>query len=379
MITIKFYIGRPNTKGTAAISCYIRWKLDTAKIGTGLLVNPQDWDTDKMEAKGPGRSFINGELNRYRSAFAKALEQLANRNEEPTPAKVAQQMKALVGKKGRKAEQPSVDIYELFLKSGDVVNNTRKNRKNTLKFLKELGGLEATQKLDFGQKLTERMKKLMPGTQKVRVSTIWTFLRFAKEHQAISLIPPRPKLKKVISARPVFLTEQEISQLKNATMPTPQTENARAILLAGICTGQRFSDLLRFRPEDVQGNFWHLRQQKTGAIVKIPLVTKTFGNASPYLEAIEKTEFFHVRHVKWACQAAGINAMVQVLNKKSELVTVEKWKATGTHTGRRTFITTCLLKGVPLPAIQAVTGHTTLRIMEKYIGLLADEDLSNAF
>ena len=75
-------------------------------------------------------------------------------------------------------------------------------------------------------------------------------------------------------------------------------------------------------------------------------------------------------YLKVLCKKAGINESVKTVKYKgSERIetTHKKFEIISTHTARRTFISLSLQKGMKPDVIMAITGHTTYKMMQKYL------------
>jgi integrase len=75
-------------------------------------------------------------------------------------------------------------------------------------------------------------------------------------------------------------------------------------------------------------------------------------------------------YLKELCELAGIDDTVKTVKYKgSERIetTYKKFEVIGTHTARRTFVSLSLQKGMKPENIMAITGHTTYRMMQKYL------------
>ncbi len=74
----------------------------------------------------------------------------------------------------------------------------------------------------------------------------------------------------------------------------------------------------------------------------------------------------------------GINEVEQVVTfkagKRIESF-VPRYELLSSRVGRRTFITLSILKGIPTPVIQSITGHKDLKSFQKYIQLNNNDKL----
>ena len=170
---------------------------------------------------------------------------------------------------------------------------------------------------------------------------------------------------------------KELQEFVSTESHRRMLDNARDIFLAGCMVGQRVSDYSRLDESmivDIRGkDFIHLKQQKTGKEVYIPVMS--------YLRAILQKHHGKLPHIKdsklnariklvglllgWT-EPANINEQKGVMSYKTSK---KFYECIVTHTARRSFATNAYQAGVPLSAIMAVTGHTTEAMLRKYLKL----------
>jgi integrase len=63
----------------------------------------------------------------------------------------------------------------------------------------------------------------------------------------------------------------------------------------------------------------------------------------------------------------------KVFGSRTESNSIPLHEAISSHTGRRTFITQCLERGMPPHTVMSITDHKDLRTMYKYVGYLENE------
>jgi integrase len=147
------------------------------------------------------------------------------------------------------------------------------------------------------------------------------------------------------------------------------------LFLILIYTGLRFSDAVRISKSWVKGEFLIVNTQKTGERISIPIhhKLKELLSVCGYdVTALKISNQKFNDYVKILCEKAGINDMVEVVRyQKGNKVyqSMSKFQLISSHTGRRTFITSSILAGIPLPIIQKITGHKKLATIQKYIKL----------
>lgn len=155
--------------------------------------------------------------------------------------------------------------------------------------------------------------------------------------------------------------------------------NVRDLLLLSCFTGLRFSDYSRLKEEhlqkDSEGNYsLMLMQKKTNDYVEVPLtdevvtiVNKLFtGEVHPISNQNMNA------YAKELCKLCGINEPFELTEYRGNIKvnkTVPKHELITTHTGRRTFATNLLLKGVPAEIVMEFTGHRSYESFSKYVNI----------
>ncbi|MDV3472084.1 hypothetical protein CMU02_11900 [Elizabethkingia anophelis] len=194
----------------------------------------------------------------------------------------------------------------------------------------------------------------------------------------------------------VFLSFDEIEQIKDVQSINTDWNIARDWLVIGCYLGQRVSDLLRmnkrmiYTKTDSDGNsfrFIEIKQQKTGEKVVIPIhdeveaiLEKYNGDFPPsFAVNFDSNAVLFNRHIKKVCELAGIHDMIKgkVYNdekKKNEIVETEKCNLVSSHVCRRSFATNFYgNKLFTTPQLMAITGHKTESMFLNYIGRTADD------
>lgn len=149
-------------------------------------------------------------------------------------------------------------------------------------------------------------------------------------------------------------------------------QSSRDRALFGIClyTGCRISEALALRVEDIQGNLITLRKgttkgkQSTRQIDMHPaLATLLDGYEKPKHGAL----FPGKRGVTERLTRSAAHKVLREACDRVRLVGVS------THSFRRTALTQMSAAGVPLRAIQEVSGHLSLSELQKYLEVSPDQ------
>lgn len=173
----------------------------------------------------------------------------------------------------------------------------------------------------------------------------------------------------------IYLSPEELTNIKSAYLYSDELENARKWLLFGCAIGQRGGDLLRVEKENIKNinglTILEVKQEKTGKRVVVPLLSDALDvveNGFPYKITLDEFNGY----IKDICRCAGLDQMTYG-NKRREngkgsiYAEFPKWELVSSHICRRSFSTNFYGK-IPTPVIIGVTGHSTERMFLKYIG-----------
>lgn len=181
----------------------------------------------------------------------------------------------------------------------------------------------------------------------------------------------------------VVLSEDEIERLIAFDFSNDKRlENARDLMILGLWTGLRVSDVMALPVIDPNSKFIEVEPQKTrntsGIKVVIPLhhhikdMIRKRGMPTPL-----NNSYFN-KFVKEVCRIVGFNDDVEgtLMNSKTrrkERGVFEKWQLISSHTCRRSFATNLYLMNFPTLSIMKITGHTTEASFLKYIKVTPKE------
>lgn len=198
----------------------------------------------------------------------------------------------------------------------------------------------------------------------------------------------------------IYLTKEDLDAIMAADLSGYPVgyDLARDIFMIGVWTAQRVSDYNNIKKEDFsvltknvmkeepdpkhpgQMRAWieeqeitylSIRQQKTGTKVAIPCnsalkaILEKYNYQVPHL-----AEQVINRYIKDIARIAGLTELVEIETTKGGTpmkIKLEKYKLVHNHTARRTGATLMYLAGVDLYDIMKVTGHSSPKMLKKYI------------
>lgn len=439
MLSVRVKSGSLNTAVALNISVQpARWQLiaDTIKQarkayhrGTSIFIDDQLTSNIWLLMK---RLMAEDKTNTItRNSIDEAIRQTLHKDEQTAVANAeARKQEELLGVLAPKQEKPSFhDFYDTYTQelqdgtrlrhrstvkvSESTVDNFKSLRSNIRKYEKQEHLLLDWQDINlaffykFKTFLTDQ--NLKPNTIATYLQRFRTMMRSAKllhytTNDDFNIDQWYPENEEVDN---VYLTTERINQLYDAKLTDEAwiTEkikdynddklrefiktarhrqwlsDARDIYVVGCLTGQRYSDYIRINEkmyEYINGKkFIHLKQEKTGTEVYIPL--------NPKVEAIlirdgGKLPFFHrpklADNIRICGHILGWTESVPITITKGTMSyeqTLPFYSMLKTHTCRRSFATNAYRANVPLSAIMAVTGHSSEDMLRRYLKLSSKE------
>lgn len=208
-----------------------------------------------------------------------------------------------------------------------------------------------------------------------QLSTIKTFLNYARM-QGITVSDKYKDFKiKKETLEVIALTSEEFETLFHYDLTgNNKLSHVRDVFCFACATGLRYSDLQQLKREHIKNDEIRLVVKKTKEPLTIPL--------NPYSQAIldrymdlhrplpvisnQKTnEYIHE-----LCNLVGINDPVEIVRfrgSKREAITYPKHELISVHTGRKTFATLSLEKGMSAEEVMTITGHRDYKSFKRYV------------
>ncbi|MBI9072077.1 MAG: tyrosine-type recombinase/integrase [Melioribacteraceae bacterium] len=388
---VKFYLDSKKTqRPEKAIWCYIREYNETLAINTGEIVTPEHWDKQSQRAnlrktrdqikKGSLKN-LNQYLNAFENKIFDITRTVRSKDFSAGFSLVADEIKKQFNKK----ETGFWSIFDEFKKSKKLhVSKQSLQKYSRLEGLLQEFENYSRNKIrfelinpkffeDFYSFLIDR-KSYLNNTANKTIQFFKTFLIWANTNGFTDNSNHKAFKGKFEQNEVVFLSEEELMKLYNLEIGNERLSRVRDIFVFQCFTGVRYSDILNISREDLRNATWYLRTQKTKDILQIPLNSFSLSILAKYqdhptpLPVISNQKMN--KYLKELCELAEINEVVKTVQYKgNERIekTNKKFEVIGTHTARRTFISLSLQKGMKPDVIMAITGHTTYKMMQKYL------------
>ena len=161
-----------------------------------------------------------------------------------------------------------------------------------------------------------------------------------------------------------YLTTDELNTIFNKEFAIKRIEVIRDIFIFGCYTGLSFSDIKELSSENIQtgvdNNKWIIKKRKkTSVLSMIPLLEIPESIIKKY------SSFPGLEDKSVLLPIPSNQKMNAYLKEIADLTGIRKLLTT--HTARRTFATTIMLRnGVSMEAVSKMLGHTSLFMTRKY-------------
>jgi len=362
----------------------------------------------KETLKFAGYSEFNTKLNKLESDILNVWRTLTNDKIIPTPELLRIELDKIYNPQPEPQNLNLFSFIENFIKTVKYIykngkpepisQRTIKKYKTTLSLLREFAEVKRKNNLDFDNINLDFYKDLMEFMQKEKsfsynycgkhIATIKKFLNTATEAGINTKLDYKSKRFAVPEeeTEKIYLTESELLKLYKLDLTNnKRLDTVRDLFLIGCYTALRYSDYSNIRPENIYNNdggtFLHIKTQKTGKTVIIPIhwtvkeILKKYSNELPRAITNQKMNDY----LKELGKLAGINDKVSIsINKGGIRVDTTKYKyeLITTHTARRTGATIMYLNKIPVQSIMKLTGHQSEKSFMTYLKF-TEEDNAN--
>lgn len=222
---------------------------------------------------------------------------------------------------------------------------------------------------------TGNIKTINNITIAKQLSTLKTFMSYARRrgikiHEGYKDFTLKKERLEVIA-----LNQKEFDALYAFDVSAnPRLSQVKDIFLFSCVTGYRFSDLLQLKREHIKENEIRLTITKTKEPSIVPLtrisreILKKYEERVLPLPMISNQKFNS--YVKELCELAGLKDPVEIVRYRGairESKIYPKHELVSAHTGRKTFVTLSLAKGIPAEVVMKITGHSDYKSFKRYV------------
>lgn len=215
-------------------------------------------------------------------------------------------------------------------------------------------------------------------TSAKQMSTLKTLLNYARTIYKINVHPDYRDYKvarKDSDFEVITLTYDEFETLFNLDLTNnKRLAQVRDVFCFSCATGLRYSDLAQLKREHLRTDAIKMTASKTGQRLEIPLnifsssILKKYEGLHRPLPIIsnQKTN----EYLKELCEKAGIDTPIEIIREYGitrKAVVYKKHELISIHTGRKTFVTLSLEKGIAAQDVMALSGHSTFKSFKRYV------------
>jgi integrase len=211
------------------------------------------------------------------------------------------------------------------------------------------------------------------------LSTLKTFLNYAKMNGIpVSGLYESFVIKKE-DLEVIALTNEEFEALWHFNLSrNKKWDQVRDVFCFSCATGFRYSDLKQLKREhiNIATETISMTVTKTKERLVIPInpcsraIIKKYSNDPKPLPVISNDKMNE--YIKEICEDVGINEPVQIVRyrgAKREENTYPKYKLVSVHTGRKTFATLSLEKGISAEEVMKMGGWKTYASFSRYVNI----------
>lgn len=418
MPTVNFYLKTPKAEKSAI---YIRVSLRNEKFrrSTELSIDTKAWNVERQqvrELRGVSAKPLNLRLRAMREAAERLCDQVLTNPITPTPTEFWKRFFSLLDGVAPRAEVTFTEYFREYA-ARRKQNSPLNTAKQYATAYKQLVAYEQAHRskvrfTDVSLKFYEHFKKwfLEQGYSLNTLGTVIKSFKVAyRDARDVDGLHDLHETEKRgfsaanVAAKTIYLSLDELQRIADleitaeslaAAFPdltkhaasqdvnlARKAESLNVIrnkFLLGAYTALRVSDFNHLRDVHVDGDFFRITTQKTGAAVVIPIhpvIRKMMAEGFDITTPITDQKIN--KHIKEIARMAGITQMVEgtkLVEHRAVVGFYPKCDIITTHTARRSAATNMYKAGIPSISIMRITGHTTEKAFMKYIKITAEEN-----
>ena len=173
----------------------------------------------------------------------------------------------------------------------------------------------------------------------------------------------------------IALNEQEFLSLLNMDLSdNKRLDQVRDIFCFSCASGLRISDMEQLKREHIKNDEINIVVKKTKTELTVPLNSITAGILEKYNGNYKPLPMISSQklnlYIKELCKNAGIVDPIEIVRfrgSKRESTTYPKYELIHLHTGRKTFCTLSLEKGMSAEQVMSISGHTDYKSFKRYV------------
>lgn len=413
MANFSFNLKRAQSKGLTPINLIVRWNKRKLTYSTLEKVEPRYFENDKtkklhhrIRSNYYGHPEFNQRLNMIESIAQSTFRKFINDHHRiPEQHELKEKLDLKLRNVTPEKKESFFEFIESFIKECESSRIHRDTGKKLAKItigsyknvLLKLRDFQTTypRKIDFDTidmdfyshwiDYLTLQSNYCNNTVGRYTKTLKVFLNEATERELNTNLTFKRKRFKVISESvyKVYLTVEELNELYSLDLSyCKKLDHVRDLFIIGCWTGLRFKDLVGLGPENIICDRLHVKTQKTGELVVLPLhkmVKELMIKYKDYPKSLPPG-MSNVNLNKYLKDVCKLSPKLQKnirtsVTKGGEFITENKhkWECITVHTARRSFTTNLYLDGVNSLTIMKMTGHKSEKVFLSYLKASEEE------
>ncbi len=237
--------------------------------------------------------------------------------------------------------------------------------------------------LEFFERFQEYLMwdmELSDNTVAKYIKTLKTFTKFYIGRKQIEYFDVSQVKSNEKEGSIFVLTLKQVTHLQSMEIKNEAQANARDVFCFMCWTGQRYSDILNIKNEDIRtingSMVWEFVTTKTDEKITVPLVEQAIQVLNKYDDFITPLPVISNqkmnKHLKIIGKLADFDESVSVMlyydGRKQETI-VPFYEILTTHVARKSYITNSLTLGIPERVVREVSGHKDEKSFKRYVNL----------
>jgi site-specific recombinase XerD len=348
------------------------------KIFTGAKVDDKYWNINALKRNCPDYNLLKSQIDAMQNQVLNASISVRQKGLDPMPELVRIECKLRAASVLENADLESIWVkYRKFLDQMACRESTKRRVSityNVIKFFCRWSGYDfdasTFNKMILGQIIHYLLhdQKLADATVLKHVKCLKTFLKTAYPEMDWSWVKYSMLF---VESEVLTLTEEELNKLIDAKL-TGYLSKTRDLFIFMATTGMRHCD------SQLYDQSWETPEQVLEFIQ-----LKTGGKAYPPLYYISRSILEHYGGKPPRMTNQKLNAFLKQLFRQLNFdrrVTIQEvkgkqvfrtskplYEAISSHAARKTFITICLQKGMPIQDVMKMSGHSDFKSMKPYM------------
>jgi len=415
-MNVTFTLHHPEQK-TSMLLCNISWDGLRIQIGSGMSVEPKNWDKRKGVIKRIEKKSLekNAYLENLKNELKNYFFELKAAGKTPTKDEFKNKAKSVINPNhlNRKKKTKSFfDYFEEFIEYRKTRNKRRTiqhfqtTMTHLMNFEKKTGYKISFESINedfqhefskflstkngevFNKNIRNKEKNCNNNTIATIIKNLKTFLNHCYENNIIDSnsfsrdLKVGKKAGETVSQE-IALNENDLKKIENYIPKTKKLEKIKDLFIIQIYTMLRVSDLMSLKKEnfDTEAKLLILHQKKTNDLIRIPI--------DHIMDIILKYKDFNIPsystqkyndYLKELGKESGIDTPVMQTDfygNKAVEKKFKKYELITSHTARRTGITLHLKWGMLPEELMLISGHRDRKSFERYVKAVQQEAIED--